>query len=286
MKGRHLLDAMEYIDDELIEEAAPLLEVSSEGQKRKKRVLHANLIGAAAAALAVAVSLWVWKGDTLVKQTEENAAQNHDVEKALMTADARAVDEDIEADAAATEMIETEVGNTEMEADIETDTEMTDKLSGTEYSKLSEAKDDEAINIIEELTSRVSNDSQDQAVSECYEAPQKGGYSLDSALVTAIDYYENNANTMDLTIYKNCVYHVTIDIFGERTEEGGTVYEELQFSEDGREKLCAEYNRLLAIGMSVSLSEDYELTGLLSSEEIKSFKPCSDYGYRFRLINE
>lgn len=288
MKGRQLLDAMEYIDDELIEEAAPLLEISSEGQKRKKRMLRANIIVAAAAALTVTVSLGIWKGDIFVQQTEENDEQNYDVAKALVTADNSAADDDdFEEDAAAAEVIEIETGNAEMEAD----TEVTDKLSGTEYSRLSEDKNNEAVNIIEEFPPGDSaNDAQKQAVSGqsagCYEAPKKGGYFLDSALVSAIDYYDNNISTMDLTIYKNCVYHVTIDVFGERTEEGCTVYEELRFSEEGREKLCVEYNRLLAIGMSVSLSEDYELTGLLSSEEIKGFEPCTDYGYAFRLINE
>lgn len=282
MKGRRLLDAMTYIDDALIEEAAPSFGSAAKAPKRK-RIIFAF----AAAAFAAAVSLWIWKDNmVVVQQTEENAVQDYDMAKALMTADSSAVGEnDFEADAVTTETIETDAENAKMAADMGADIQMTDKLSETEYSSL---KDREAVNIIEAFPQL--DDTQEQAVSGqsavCYKAPEKGEYFLYSALAAAIDYYDNNVNTMDLAIYKDCVYHVTIDVFGERTEEGGTVYEELRLSEEGKKTLCDEYNRMLSIGLTVSLSEDYELTGLLSSEEIKGFEPCEDYGYAFRLINE
>lgn len=277
MKGRQLLDAMEYIDDALIEEAAPLFDASAEGQKRKKRRLHANII-VAAAALAVTVSLWIWKGEILVQQTEENAAQDYEMARAFTAAEV------LEPESA-------EVTAEQKASDIADDTIKTDKLSGTEYSMLSDAADNSSLKVIEEFPPRTSSDDvQKQAVSEqsavCYKEPEKGEYFLYTGLQSAIDCYDNAMNTIEQAEPESYIYHVTIDVFGERTEEGCTVYEELRFSEEGREKLCVEYNRLLAIGMTVSLSEDYELTGLLSSEEIEGFEPCADYGYAFRLINE
>ena len=290
MKGRQLLDAMAYIDDELIENAAPFAENTfADTARTTGRMLKWRSITACAAVFfAVAVSLWVsqlgWKGgintgykeaipqegtnaggvDTgaaLVQNPTENVPMNAGKEVGV---DPVAAEIDNKNDAAVLDDTMDEFA-----AAVEEDKDFAADSAGQ--------KSDMIVRVIEEfpLQSEV-----------CYKAPSKGSFMIWLGLEKAIDYYDNANNTIELAYPENYLYLVAIDVFGDVTENGETVYEELRFSEEGKEKLYQEYERMLEAGLDVSLSEDYALTGLLNSEEIEGFAPCADYGYAFRLVTE
>lgn len=292
MKGRQLLDAMAYIDDELIENAAPFAENAFADTARPPgRTLKWRSITACAAVFfAVAVSLWVsrlgWKSGTnteyertipqeganaggvdtgaaLAQNSTGNASMNADREAGVDPA-AAAAEIDDKNDAAV-------LDNTvdEFAVAVEENKDFAADSAGQ--------KNDVIVRVIEEfpLQSEV-----------CYKAPSKGSFMIWLGLEKAIDCYDNGNNTIELAYPENYLYLVAIDVFGDVTQNGETVYEELRFSEEGKEKLYQEYERMLEAGLDVSLSEEYELTGLLNREEIEGFAPCADYGYAFRLVTE
>ncbi|MDE7268724.1 MAG: hypothetical protein K2N89_14795 [Lachnospiraceae bacterium] len=288
MKGRQLLDAMAYIDDELIENAAPFVESAfadtarPPGQTLKWR----SITACAAVFFVVAVSLWVWKsgantvykesvpqeganaggvdtGAALAQNPTENVPMDAGREVGVDHA-AAAVEIDDKNDAA---VLDDTVD--EFAAAVEEDKDFAADSAGQ--------KNDVIVRVIEEfpLQSEV-----------CYKAPSKESFMIWLGLEKAIDYYDNANNTIELEYPENYLYLVAIDVFGDVTQNGETVYEELRFSEEGKEKLYQEYERMLEAGLDVSLSEEYELTGLLNREEIEGFAPCADYGYAFRLVTE
>ena len=288
MKGRQLLDAMAYIDDELIENAAPFAENTfADTARPPERTLKWRSITACAAVFfAVAVSLWAWKSgaNTVYKEAipQEGAnAGGVDTGAALVQNSTENVPMDAEREAgvdpaaAAAEIDDKNdvavLDNTvdEFAAAVEEDKDFAANSAGQ--------KSDVIVRVIEEfpLQSEV-----------CYKAPSKGSFMIWLGLEKAIDYYDNANNTIELEYPENYLYLVAIDVFGDVTQNGETVYEELRFSEEGKEKLYEEYERMLEAGLDVSFSEDYELTGLLNREEIEGFAPCADYGYAFRLVTE
>lgn len=288
MKGRQLLDAMAYIDDELIENAVPLAEnafaetAHPTGQTLKWR----SITACAAVFFVVAVSLWAWKSGTntvyertipqeganaggvdtgaaLVQNPTENAPMNAEREAGVDHAAAAAEIDDKNDAAVLDDTVD------EFAAAVEENKEFAADSTGQ--------KNDVIVRVIEEFPL--------QSIA-CYEAPSKGSFMIWLGLEKAIDCYDNDNNTIELAYPENYLYHVAIDVFGDVTKNGETVYEELRFSEEGKEKLYQEYERMLETGLEVSLSEDYELTGLLNREEIEGFAPCADYGYAFRLVTE
>ena len=290
MKGRQLLDAMEYIDDELIENAAPFAENAfSDTARTTGRTLKWRSITACAAVFfAVAVSLWTfrpgWKSgaDTVYEKAAQEEGFNAggvDTGAAL----AQNPTENVPMDAGR----EVGVDPAAAEIDDKNDVAVLDDTVDEFAAAVEENKDfaadsagqksDVIVRVIEEfpLQSEV-----------CYKAPSKGSFMIWLGLEKAIDYYDNANNTIELEYPENYLYLVAIDVFGDVTENGETVYEELRFSEEGKGKLYQEYERMLEAGLEVSLSEDYELTGLLNREEIEGFAPCADYGYAFRLVTE
>lgn len=287
MKGRQLLDAMAYIDDELIENAAPFAENAfADTTRTTGRTLKWRSITACVAVFfVVAVSLWVWKSGTntvykeaipqeganaggidtgaaLAQNPTENVPMNADREVGANNAAAAEIDDNNDA-AVLDDTVD------EFAAAVEENKDFAADSAGQ--------KNDVIVRVIEEfpLQSEV-----------CYKAPSKGSFMIWLGLEKAIDCYDNDNNTIELAYPENYLYLVAIDVFGDVTKSGETVYEELRFSEEGKEKLYQEYERMLEAGLDVSLSEDYELTGLLNREEIEGFAPCTDYGYAFRLVTE
>lgn len=172
-----------------------------------------------------------------------------------------------------------------MEADT-ADAAIAEDLSG---NLKEESKGNAIVRLIEEFPPKQKQDEEQDGsfyTEPCYKVPKKGSYFLLNGLKAAIDYWDNANNTIETAQPEQYLYHVTIDVFGDIEQNGETVYEELRLSDAGKELLYQEYERLFMEGFPVSLSEDFQLTGTLSREEIEQFEPFADYGYTFRLVNE
>lgn len=304
MKGRQLLDAMAYIDDALIEEAAPLLEKERsdaavlEGKRRKwKRITEF-----AAVFVVAVVALWVWNSgitsqERTVLEREQNAGayDSGDSENGYALAEAENTPEiaplaEQKEDAGVEDADfskNLDAGGAMVSGGIAADTESV-REQNTEDGiddLAQESKGNAIVRIIDEFQIQEE---------DCYALPEKGSCIFSIGLKAAIDYYDNEQNTIESKKPDGYLYHVTIDVFGEMDYDCDGAdcdgvpgaMEELRFSEEGKEKLYQEYERMLLAGFNVSLSEDYQLTGTLSREEIEDFEPYPDYGYVFRLIKE
>lgn len=299
MKGRQLLDAMAYIEDALIEEAAPSTKENitntSTADIARRRIFRGAAACAAILFTAV-VSLWVWRGGivTQEKSVLDNgqnaggaAAECAPADLALQNAPAAVgqnvgAKEDAKDDSAA--LKKTDTGGARNQDGMIADTEDigVQDMEGAVEESAQQEKGGENVRLIEAF---------DLPAVYCYAAPTKGSLLIFAELKAAIDYYDDANNTVDLAEPESYLYHVAIDVFGETACDGETcdgiagAMEELRYSEEGKEKLYQEYERMLSAGLDVSLSEDYQLTGTLSREEIEGFEPCSDYGYAFRFVN-
>lgn len=305
-QARKLLDAMNYLDDALIEEAAPcedsaLTDTVPSGFWNKQRNFRKMTACAAILFMAV-VSLWVWKSGIAtpnrhVLDNGQNAggadwcapaecAQEF-VSKtdAVMEENGNAVSQNVQppGDTAVTGML---TEGTVMEADA-ADAAIAEDLA---KNIAEESKGNAMVRLIEEFPPKQKQDGEEQDggsnTEACYKVPEKGSYFLLNGLKAAIDYWDNANNTIEPAQPQQYLYHVAIDVFGDIKQNGETVYEELRLSDAGKELLYQEYERLFMEGFPVSLSEDFQLTGTLSREEIEQFEPFADYGYTFRLVSE
>lgn len=292
MKGRRLLDAMAYIDDDLIEEAAPFGENHRAGSAAKWR----RMAACAAVFSAAAVSLWAWKSGIVTnKEIEpENAQFAGGMESGSAleenapetpSAAANAVDWNVASDNGGAA-----VSGGAADGFQEENLQENVQQAVWEYDEEKKS----VVRVIEEFPPKweaadgaKSNDYSIGVTEECYKAPEKGQFFLHKGLKSAIDYWDNANNTIELAEPEDYIYHVAVDVFGDVTKDGDMVYYEgLQFSDEGKKKLHDEYERMVMAGLEVSLSEDFRLTGMLSREELEGFEPCAEYGYAFRLINE
>ncbi len=304
-QARKLLDAMNYLDDALIEEAAPcedsaLTDIVPSGFWKKQRSFR-KITACAAILFIAAVSLWVWKSGiaTPKRHVLDNGqsaggadlcapaecAQEFVLETdAVMEENGNAFSQNVQppGDTAVTGMF---TEGTVMEADT-ADAAIAEDLSG---NLKEESKGNAIVRLIEEFSPKQKQDEEQDGsfyTEPCYKVPKKGSYFLLNGLKAAIDYWDNANNTIETAQPEQYLYHVTIDVFGDIEQNGETVYEELRLSDAGKELLYQEYERLFMEGFPVSLSEDFQLTGTLSREEIEQFEPFADYGYTFRLVNE
>ena len=296
MKGRQLLDAMAYIDDALIEEAAPLLEneQTDTGDFTARKRYHWKGIMACAAVFAVAVvSLWVWKSgivsqERMVLDKGQNAgAYDTGGVSGGDTMSGNAPVDTVTAESA--EVQDTIEDAYALSWDDVTDAAVSDGIVAEAENNKHNVTDDFAeeskgciVRVIEEYG---------LPAEYCYKAPEKGSCLICAELKAAINYYDYEGHPVEYTESESYLYHVKIQVFGETDEYAGNSseqenWQELRFSEEGKEKLCQEYTRMLSAGLDVSLSEDYELTGMLDHEEIENFVPYPAYGYAFQLINE
>lgn len=306
IQARKLLDAMTCLDDALIEEAAPceestLTDTVPSGFGKKQRNFRKMTACAAILFIAV-VSLWVWKSGIATPkrhvlnngQTAGGAdwcapaeyAQEFVLETdAVMEENGNAVSQNVQTpgDTAVTGML---TEGTVMEADT-ADAAIAEDLT---KNIAEESKGNAMVRLIEEFPPKQKQDREEQDggsnTEACYKVPEKGSYFLLNGLKAAIDYWDNANNTIEPAQPQQYLYHVAIDVFGDIEQNGETVYEELRLSDAGKELLYQEYERLFMKELPVSLSEDFQLTGTFSREEIEQFEPFADYGYAFRLVNE
>lgn len=284
MKGRRLLDAMAYIDDDLIEDAASFAENNSGNtvQFFEKRVRKRQLAACAAVLFVAAMSLWVWKSSSKVYvgimpgtgNSEDGAYAGGDPadEAAPEAAPAEAAPQEKNADSGGGRDLEAAKQDVAADGIADKENALTE-----DKSDMQQQKGPMRVRIIEEFP---------QTGIACYAAPGKGEVFQGIGLIAAIDCWDNGNNTMDIAEPESYLYRVKIDVFGDVGNGNDVSYEQLGISDEEKEKLSNEYERLLAAGLDVKLSEDFSLTGLLSRDEIEDFEPNPDYGYMFRLVNE
>lgn len=304
-QARKLLDAMTYLDDALIEEAAPceesaLTDIAPSVFWNKQRNFR-KITACAAIFVTAVVALWVWKSGIVT--SERHVLDNgQNAGSADLCTPAECAQEFVpQANAVVEENGNVSKQNAPNPADtadsgiltegavVEADTADAAVAENLAGNLKEESKGNAIVRLIEEFPPKQEQDEEQDGsfyTEPCYKVPEKGSYFLLNGLKAAIDYWDNANNTIELAEPEQYLYHVAIDVFGDIEQNGETMYEELQISDTGRELLYQEYERLFATGLAVSLSEDFQLTGTLSREELEQFEPFADYGYTFRLVNE
>lgn len=287
MRGKDLLECMEHIDDALIEEALNPVIVPRQNIRTAKW-------GMAAACLIVAgvsaATLWSHQN---IKEEDSGGIENEiamsmtaEFSTDISTDNAGNINENnqlAEASAGSTQSagiadVDENERNDAVMDDLASDSAMTDKTEsdnvGVEGMK-SAAQETLKINYTEILDySAADSASSDDVV------PEKGKAIYHQRLQKAIEFY--SAQEKDTTDY---VYTVVIELFGDMETDTGSHYGHLNQTDDGNEFIEQEYRRLLELGYSVRLSEDFLLMGTFTKEELDTFDACPEYGYVFRFEN-
>lgn len=274
MRGRALLEDMEHISEEFIEEA-----MDCDAGCIDERPWHVGWRrwGAAAACAAVFCLSFVCfqlsgrrdSGPERIEQAE-HIAQIQDADREDTET---AADTDVPAGAglAAPKGETAGLGTTDSTLD-----------TGSDAEDLSEAKRGltEVCTIIDVFPPKqMEKDAvaQEEALrtESCDAAPKKGQRILHSDLEAAMAYYGS-------TDESPVAFQVVIEVFGDRADDL-VPYGELCLTDDGRDLLETEYLRLQQEGYQVSLSEDHQLTAVMTADELDSFQPLPEYGYVIRF---
>ena len=90
------------------------------------------------------------------------------------------------------------------------------------------------------------------------------------------------------TLKKNepYAYKVRINLFtyeNDSTESADYVYGDTEANQD---LLTQECQRLQSLNLDVTLSADYQMSGILTKEELQNFPVNSEYGYVIGFANE
>lgn len=291
MKGRDLLDAMEYISDDLIEEAAT--EWVQKGTRRKFTMRKWVATAAGIAVLCVSVlALNEWKqvmfsGNSSNSNT--SGANDMSFSSSVITDTATKAENNAGAEEnapedniAATGEIDPSVSATS--SDTQTVHDDTHKQSSSQDGIEEEDSKQESVFIIEDFPPKYPYREPSETLTETasYVPPRKGTCSYSQILTEALAYYDGEKDNVDSAN----VYHVMIELFSEREENGNVVYGEITLHENSESLLTKEYERLSEQSYDVSLSEDYKLEGLFTKSELETFDALPEYGYMFSLVSE
>ncbi len=307
MRGKDLLECMEYIDDALIQEA---LEAPANVlyRNKTKRFGKWGVAAACIAMIGISVSAF-W----LHQDAQEEYSGNAGADTASPIAMDATVANDSGGEGSTTENMPAE---NNMASDTQTDmvaggqgtagsdamADNTDTKQSTEeasasfkdYAATTGELQDQSRDIVETETERLSYTvvrdyygEKDNSVYD-YPVPGKGDYFCSHYLQETIAYYtaqENALDTADSPVY---AYEVVIDLYGdvEKDDDRGIHYEQLNMLDTGSVKIEQEYRRLAELGYAVKLSEDFQLTGTFTKIEFDTFQASPEYGYIFRFANE
>ena len=123
-----------------------------------------------------------------------------------------------------------------------------------------------------------------------YPVPEKGKFFCYHDLQKTINYYDGQENTAENTNMIMYAYDVAIDLYGDISKEGSSEsqYGELcmDHSSASSERIEQEYQRLTELGYTVRLSEDFQLSGIFTGKELAAFQASPEYGYTFRFADE
>ena len=337
MRGKDLLEAIEYIDDELIEET---LSNTVNKTSRPHRQYRKYMYTAAAFAVVLGMSAFAYSvfapsknagmaGESGMQAVDTSAAESAEVTEITegtgiaedtgvsqsagasqsvgAAADSSATGNMSQADSVymSAQMPDNEISDAsasdsgaQPEKTSSTDQLMSDKsesnnAASEEISDLSETNSEDTEmeksrhSVYTIIDSRKSVAEQPYAI-YCYAAPEKGEYFLHHYLDAAIKSYETNTPSQNsATKY---AYKVMITVFGDIINDNGeTQYSMLNQSGNGRQKLKAEYERLLENGYDVSFTDTDEycyITGIFTKEQLDNFTPQPEYGYAFSFEDE
>lgn len=289
MRGKDLLECMEYIDDTLIEES-----LNPAGSPHNKNSMVKNWSLAAACVIMLCISataFWSHQRQQNIQYTEDPdpAVQMDSVSNDAgdLSLPAEHTSGGTLAQSAATD---TDLNPTGRDHGLEKAIE--DKASSMQTPVHAEQYDEaEKGAIVEEKLKTaytVLSDyygEKDDSVYD-YPMPEKGALLCYHYLQETINYYTKQgkaADSVDGTIY---AFQVVIDLYGDIETAEGTHYEDLYYTEKGHTLIEQEYRRLIDLGYAVRLSEDFQLTGTFTKTEIDTFQAAPEYGYVFRFESE
>lgn len=288
MRGKDLLECMEHIDDALIEEALnPVIAPRQNIRTAKWGMAAACLIVAGVSA----ATLWSHQN---IKEEDSGGNENEVVMS--MTAE---FSTDISAENAGNinernQLAEASAGSAQPDgmadkAENERKDAVMDDLAsgGTVVDKME--SDNASVEDMKSATqealkinyTEIHDYSAAGSASSDDVVPEKGMVLYYQRLQKAIEYY--SAQEKDATDY---AYTVVIELFGDIETDTGSHYVHLNQTDDGNELVEQEYRRLIELGYSVRLSEDFLLMGTFTKEEFDTFDVCPEYGYVFRFEND
>ena len=289
MRGKDLLECMEYIDDTLIEEA---LNPAGSPHNKNSMVKNWSLAAACVIMLCIfATAFWSHQKQQKIEYTEEPDLA---VQMDSVSNDAGDLSLPAERTSGGTlaQSAATDTDLNPADRDNETEKAIEDKALSMQTPVYAEQYDEaEKGAIVEEKQKTaytVLSDyygEKDDAVYD-YPMPEKGALLCYHYLQETINYYTKQgkaADAVDGTIY---AFQVVIDLYGDIETAEGIRYEDLYYTEKGHTLIEQEYRRLIDLGYAVRLSEDFQLTGTFTKTEIDTFQAAPEYGYVFRFEGE
>ena len=289
MRGKDLLECMEYIDDTLIEEA---LNPAGSPHNKNSMVKNWSLAAACVIMLCIfATAFWSHQKQQKIEYTEEPDLA---VQMDSVSNDAGDLSLPAEHTSGGTlaQSAATDTDLNPADRDNETEKAIEDKALSMQTPVYAEQYDEaEKGAIVEEKLKTaytVLSDyygEKDDAVYD-YPMPEKGALLCYHYLQETINYYTKQgkaADSVDGTIY---AFQVVIDLYGDIETAEGIRYEDLYYTEKGHTLIEQEYRRLIDLGYAVRLSEDFQLTGTFTKTEIDTFQAAPEYGYVFRFESE
>lgn len=289
MRGKDLLECMEYIDDTLIEEA---LNPAGSPHNKNSMVKNWSLAAACVIMLCIfATAFWSHQKQQKIEYTEEPDLA---VQMDSVSNDAGDLSLPAERTSGGTlaQSAATDTDLNPADRDNETEKAIEDKALSMQTPVHAEQYDEaEKGAIVEEKQKTaytVLSDyygEKDDAVYD-YPMPEKGALLCYHYLQETINYYTKQgkaADAVDGTIY---AFQVVIDLYGDIETAEGIRYEDLYYTEKGHALIEQEYRRLIDLGYAVRLSEDFQLTGTFTKTEIDTFQAAPEYGYVFRFESE
>lgn len=286
MRGKDLLECMEYIDDALIEEAMnPTGIFYGKNTYIKNTVMKWSMAAACVVIVSVsATAFWT-------QQRSKNNQDTGNTEIAIqMDSASEPPSQGVLAETITTDT-DMDTTGTDMKTDMKIEDAVEDKASAKQKSIHAEQYEEENRAAAEETLKTVYTvlseyyGEMDSSVYD-YPMPEKGSILCYHYLQETMNYYsiqENAEDTIDHTIY---AYQVVIDLYGDIETAKGIHYEELYDTDKGHAAIEQEYRRLIDLGYAVRLSEDFQLTGTFTKTEIDTFPAAAEYGYVFRFESE
>lgn len=308
MRGKDLLECMEQIDDALIEEA---LEPAA-FPRRNNTIIKWSMAAACVAVIGIsAAAFWSHQnikeeqmdGNGIVTQmamdnaagsnnSADSSSDDDSLTAGAVTENQQTADSDIAAPADLCALPTAEVAagagsSSDRGNDAAARDSTADAASGAGNIEDTAEKKEEKVVTEQETTKfgyTIINDyygEKDGSVYD-YPIPGKGEFFCYRYLQETMEHYADNPTY---------VYDVVICIYGDVAKDANEAvrYDDLSMSDDsgaGSEMIEQEYQRLTELGYTVRLSEDFQLTGTFTKEELDTFQAFPEYGYTFRFANE
>lgn len=302
MRGKDLLECMEYIDDALVEEALQ----PAAFPHRNRVVAKWGMMAACAAVIGISVTAFWFhqniKEVHIENQVEGTAAADDsgstddakDQTTAAGAGDGMAGGVDSgDSSAGSTDSGDSSADSTDSgsmdtftQGTIEDSAAPVEQNAGAEAGRqegaIESAKEGE-LTEAKQCSYKIISDYYGEKDGSAYDdlVPEQGKSSCSQYLQETMNYYEDRENTDRTTDSPIYAYDVVVDLYGEC--EGAFIHRN---SDNGSEVIEQEYRRLAALGYAVRLSEDFQLTGTFTKVEIETFQASPEYGYTFRFASE